>query len=188
MEDKKIKSLKGRLLSEKNIFLAIYLADSWMLNPELLEENDYQDFCALKDSFDKETIRRIIDLVKKRLEIILNDKDVFFKTKVFFKPKGQNEGKPVFRPLHTASLVDQIAMIAMLQVLVYEIGSEGQLIPSELSKMLPSHFYGNRISYDGKSLFKPWKEQYHAYTEKANEKLITLIQEGSQGYEVSLDL
>ncbi len=183
-----MKKLRERLLSEKNIFLAVYLANSWLLNPELLEENDYQAFWNLRDVFNKENISRTINGVQSRLEQILDEKDVFFKTNVYFKPKNQKDGETVFRPLHTASLIDQIAMVAMLQILVYEIGSENQLIPSELSKMLPSHFYGNRISYDGKSLFKPWKEQYHAYIEKANETLIARIKEGTQGYEVNLDL
>lgn len=178
-------NLRKRLLSEENIFLAIYLANSWMLSPELLDEADYQAFRALKDIFDEENITRTICDVEQRLSLILDDPDAFFQTKVFFK---QKEGQPVFRPLHTASLVDQIAMVAMLQVLVYEIGSNNQLIPSELSKMLPSHFYGNRISYDGRSLFKPWKEQYHAYTEKANEKLTALIEAGTEAYEINLDL
>lgn len=183
-----MKSLRERLLSEENIFMAIYMAKSWMLNPELLDEMDYRNFLALRDSFDEEKITSAIHDVQKKLTLILDDKDEFFSIKVYFKPKGQKDKTIVFRPLHTATLLDQIAMVSMLQILVYEIGSEGQLIPSELSKMLPSHFYGNRISYDGTSLFKPWKEQYHAYTEKANEMLIALAQEGSYKYEVNLDL
>lgn len=181
-------TLRDRLLSEENIFLSIYLADSWMLNPELLEESDYRDFLALKDIYDEENIAEVISQVKARIFEVLDKENVFFTTRVFFKPKGQKEGSTVFRPIHTARLIDQIAMIAMLQVLVYEIGTDGKFIPSELSKMIPSHFYGNRVSYDGKSLFKPWKEQYHEYTEKANEKLIEFSHSGEQRYEINLDL
>lgn len=183
-----METLRSRLLSEENIFLSIYLADSWMLNPELLEESDYKDFLALKDIYDEENIAEVISKVKDCIVDVLDNRDAFFTTKVFFKPKGKKEGSTVFRPIHTARLIDQIAMIAMLQVLVYEIGTDGKLIPSELSKMIPSHFYGNRVSYDGKSLFKPWKEQYHEYTEKANEKLIEFSHSGEQRYEINLDL
>ena len=151
-----------------------------MLNPELLEESDYRDFLALKDIYDEENIAEVISQVKARIFEVLDKENVFFTTRVFFKPKGQKEGKTVFRPIHTARLIDQVAMIAMLQILVYEIGTDGKFIPSELSKMIPSHFYGNRVSYDGKSLFKPWKEQYHEYTEKANEKLIEFSHSGEQ--------
>lgn len=120
-------TLRDRLLSEENIFLSIYLADSWMLNPELLEESDYRDFLALKDIYDEENIAEVISQVKARIFEVLDKENVFFTTRVFFKPKGQKEGNTVFRPIHTARLIDQIAMIAMLQVLVYEIGQTGSL-------------------------------------------------------------
>ena len=90
-----METLRSRLLSEENIFLSIYLADSWMLNPELLEESDYKDFLALKDIYDEENIAEVISQVKARIFEVLDKENVFFTTRVFFKPKGQKEGNTV---------------------------------------------------------------------------------------------
>lgn len=180
--------LRQRLLSEKNIFLAIYLMDSWLLNRELLNEVDLKRFWSLRDAFNQKYIAKTIKNVQHSIIKVLDNADQFFSAMVFFKPKDQKDGQTIFRPLHTAALIDQIAIISMLQVLVFEMGDEGELVPSELSRMLPSNFYGNRISYDGRELFKPWREQYHEYTEKANELLIQHSKTATYQYEVDLDL
>ena len=65
-------------------------------------------------------------------------------------------------------MIDQIAMTAMLQLLVFDIDKNGKLILSEMSRIIPDDFYGNRISIDGKHLFKPWQEQYQSYSSQAN--------------------
>lgn len=180
--------LKERVLSKKNIFLSIYLVDSYIENKELLSPQERQYLAALKDVFDKKIIGKIIKKVKKRIEQILSDEEEFFEVTVFFKPKKYDNGETIFRPLHSATLIDQIAMIAMLQVLVYDIGEGGKLIPSELGRLLPSNFYGNRISYNGFQLFKSWQEQYQEYTTKANEMLYNYCETSEYKYEVSLDL
>lgn len=179
-------SLRTRLLSEENIFLAVYLTETWLQNEELLDEDDQKSFRTIKDIFDQAKTEQIISNVKAMLEKILDDSDAFFRVSVYFKPKGNKNNRTVFRPLHTASLMEQISMVAMLQVLIYEVGTEGKLIPSELSRMLPSNFYGNRISYNGHSLFKPWRDQYHAYTSRANERLAEYSQSGVYNYEINL--
>ena len=183
-----MEQLRQRLLSENNIFLAIYLLDSWLMDRELLNEADLKRFWYLQDVFNQKYIAKTIAAVQRRITEVLDDEDQFFSATAFFKPKDLKDGQTVFRPLHTAPLIDQIAMVAMLQILVYEINDENDLVPSELSRMLPSHFYGNRISYDGRQLFKPWKEQYHEYTEKANELLIQYSKTTTYQYEVNLDL
>ena len=162
--------------------------DSYILNKELLSPKERKELNALKDVFDVPTIEKAIIKVRERLEKVLNEETEYFKVTVFFKPKKYDNGQMVFRPLHTASLIDQIAMIAMLQVLVYDVGENGKLIPSELSRMLPSNFYGNRISFDGNQLFRPWQEQYQEYTTKANEMLYNYCETSEYRYEVSLDL
>lgn len=60
-----------------------------MLNPELLEESDYKDFLALKDIYDEENIAEVISKVKDCIVDVLDNRDAFFTTKVFFKPKGK---------------------------------------------------------------------------------------------------
>lgn len=182
--------LKKRLMSDENIFLSIHLVDSYIFNKELLCPAERKQLYSLKDIFNTNNINNTIDKVRSKLEKIINDENEYFESKVFFKPKKIDEnGDNVFRPLHTASLIDQIAMIAMLQVLVYDIDAiTEKLVPSELSKLLPSNFYGNRISYDGMRLFKPWQQQYKDYTSKANDVLYTSSETLEYKYEVNLDL
>ena len=177
-----------RLLSKKNIFLSIYLVDSYIENKELLDFKDRRLLMELKDVFNKRIIKSTIDKVETRIKQILDNDNEFFPVKVYFKPKKYENGHMIFRPLHTASLIDQIAMVAMFQVLVYDIGQGGKLIPSELSRLLPSNFYGNRISYNGSQLFKPWQDQYQEYISKANEMLFNYCETSEYKYEVSLDL
>ncbi len=183
-------SLRERLLSDENIFLSIHLVGSYIENKELLSPEERKELCLLKDVFNSNKINDTVKTVHSKLRKILDDQNEYFESKVFFKPKKINdEGKSVFRPLHTAALIEQIAMIAMLQVLVYDIDVEtGKLIPSELSRLLPSNFYGNRISFDGMRLFKPWQEQYQEYTAKVNDILYICSETFEYKYEISLDL
>lgn len=182
--------LKKRLLSDENIFLSIHLVGSYIQNKELLSPEERKELYSLKDVFNSSKINNTIIKVRSKLDKILNNENEYFESKVFFKPKKiDDEGKNVFRPLHTASLIEQIAMIAMLQVLVYDLDVKtGKLVPSELSRLLPSNFYGNRISFDGMQLFRPWQEQYQEYTTKANGILYTCSETFEYKYEVSLDL
>lgn len=181
--------LKSKVLSDENIFLSINLMDSYLQNKELLTSAEREKVAILSDVFNDTEISKTIKLVHTRLLNILENDDNFFECSVYLKPKGHDNGKKEFRPLHTASLIDQIAMIAMLQVLVYDTDSQpGQLIPSELSRLIPSNFYGNRISYDGRKLFKHWTTQYQNYSSKSTELLNEYCKTGEYKYEVSLDL
>lgn len=182
--------LEKRLMSDENIFLSIHLVGSYIQNKELLSREERKELYLLKDIFNLNKIKKTIKNVRVKLKKILNDENEYFEAKVFFKPKKiDDEDNNVFRPIHTTSLIEQIAMIAMLQVLVYDFDTKtGKLVPSELSRLLPSNFYGNRISFDGMHLFKPWQEQYQEYTAKANDILYTCSETLEYKYEVSLDL
>ena len=75
-----------------------------------------------------------------------------------------------FRPLHSTGLITQIAIVSMLHLFVYEIPEEEEGDPklrlSNLSRLIPSDFYGNRVSVKPEYLFKPWKQQYQKYKMK----------------------
>lgn len=131
-------SLQKRLYSESNLYLAAYLAPSYVFNEELLCSEDRQTLHALKDAYNEDVYQETMESVKMRLQKIMNDPNDYFHTEVYFKPKsfmetkdGNGEGSMVFRPLHTANLVDQIAMVAMLQLLVYDVQDDNTLVPSE---------------------------------------------------------
>lgn len=96
------------------------------------------------------------------------DEDKYIEAKVYFKPKKLSEnGKLEFRPLHSTDLITQIAIVSMLHLFVYEIPEEEEGDPklrlSNLSRLIPSDFYGNRVSVKPEYLFKPWKQQYQKY-------------------------
>lgn len=181
-------SLRDRLLSDENIFLAIYTVDSYIQERELLDSEDTELLARLKDVFNRNIMEDTVRKVKGRLALILENDSEYFTTTVYFKPKKFEDGKDVFRPLHTAKLMDQIAITAMLQILVYEVNERRELVPSELSRLIPSNFFGNRISYGGRTLFKPWQEQYQQYMTKANEILYKAGETHQYLYEVTLDL
>ena len=111
-----------------------------------MDDSDRMLLHSLTDIYNEDNISTVIQDVQNQILKLIKRDDEFFRINVFFKPKGVKGEDTLFRPIHTAKLVDQIAMVAMLQVLVYEINSDGKLIPSELSRMLPSNFYGNRIA------------------------------------------
>lgn len=187
-------SIKERVLSDENIFLAVYLANSYIQNVELLSKEDRNTLESIKDIYCEEIVVELMKKVKTRISSVLERDEDYFEICVYLKPKKREEGVNVFRPLHTANLVDQISIIAMAQILIYDYEPYGsdcekaKLVPSELSRLIPSNFYGNRVSYCGTELFKPWQEQYHKYTSKANDRLYEFSQTREYKYEIDLDL
>lgn len=181
--------LYDKLISSENIYKAIYSLHSYIQEPDLLDTsrestyfNDlgYSDkalYDILADPYAFDTIvPRVIKLCRERLQCILNNRDELFEAKVFFKIKKvepdseteTGEAKLTFRPLHTASLIDQICMAALLQPLMYDdTDTEREL--SQLSKLIPSYFYGNIPSKDPAKLFEPWALKYREYTGKVNQ-------------------
>lgn len=180
--------LENRLFSEENIFLAIYSVESYIQNKELLSLEDKIELIHLKDKFNEEIIDMWVSKVKKRLSEIYYSEDKYLDTKVFFKPKKFTEGAVCFRPLHVSSLLDQIVAVSMLNVLVYDFDGEGRMSMSNLSRLIPHNFYGNRIAYEPENLYKPWQSQYKEYTSRANELYVRYHDTLEYKWEVSLDL
>lgn len=180
-------NIREYVLSEQNIYHAIYSVRSYLEEPELLSCADKELLNSLADPFDSVMIDWMIEKVRKAIEEILDDESRLFKTRVFFKPKG-NEG---FRPIHTAALADLIAMAAMLHPLVYEIPGEEnswKLNLSNYSRLIPQNFYANKISLKPERLYERWNVQYKKYMQKASGYFRTFHKNGKYKYEVKLDL
>lgn len=175
-----------KLFNDKNIYLALYSVESYITNRELLSSKDKKKLEQLKDKFNEKNIRYWINLVKKRLEKII-DNDEYLETKVYFKPKSYKDNRVDFRPVHTATLLDQIAIVAMLNILIYDI-EDSKITMSNLSRLIPHNFYGNRVAYQPEKLFKPWQDQYKEYTTKANELYRKFHENREYKWEISLDL
>lgn len=186
-------TLESYILSDENIYLAIYAAKSYVFDPQLLCKEDREMLNRLQDPFNEALIDQTIRNIKQILKSALKDKDYFFKVQVYYKPKDYNDEdkKIVFRPIHTADLLQLIAMVAMLYPLIYEIPNEDngwKLNLSNYSRLIPNNFYGNRVSKDPEELFKKWNRQYKKYSKAANEYFKTYRASGEYKYELKLDL
>ena len=181
---------REHLLSDINIYLAIYSLNSYIFEYNLLKPEDRQLYHQLQDKFDERLVSKVSEDVKKRIEQLLDDPDEFIQAKVYFKPKKLVDGKLEFRPLHTTDLITQIAIVSMLHLFVYEIPEKEnpKLTLSNLSRLIPSDFYGNRVSVKPESLFKPWKQQYQKYNQNSNDALKKYHTSLEYKYEVTLDL
>lgn len=178
------------LLSDQNIYHAIYSLRSYIFDFELLTENDKEKYYRLQDKYDEIYIKEIIKNVRDKITDLIDKDDCFIEAYVYFRPKKLDDKEKVtYRPLHTTDIINQIAIVAMLHLLVYEIADvEKKLYLSNVSRLLPGNFYGNRVSLNPEFLFKPWKQQYQAYTQNANEALKKYNASLEYKYEVSLDL
>lgn len=181
--------LYKRLISDSNIYLSIYSLDSYIFNKELLSDEDKLLMEKLKDKFNESFINQIIEKVRNCLEKLVLEHDYFIKAEVYFNPKKYENGEVKFRPLHISNIISQIALVSMLNMFIYEFNDGNEkLTLSNISRLIPSNFYGNRVSTKPEILFKSWKDQYKLYTQTANELFKTYHTTREYQYEVDLDL
>ena len=149
-------SIRKRLFSKQNIYLALYSVESYISNRELLDKGDKEELSKLKDKFDEENIEKWIEKIQERLYQLI-DEFHYLHARVFFKPKkcDADNDKVVFRPLHSSSLLDQITAVAMLNILIYDFDADNKIAMSNFSRLIPHNFYGNRVAYEPEKLFKP---------------------------------
>lgn len=188
-ESIKSSSVYKRIFEDDFIYKAIYSLESYVFEKDLLEKDDYILMLKLRDPFNHEVISNTIDAVRKKLKAVLIDGD-FFEAQVYFRPKKINDdGELESRPLHSASLITLISSVVLLNVLLLEIGNNEKSIElTELARMLPSNFYGNIPSEKPEHLFKPWYNQYKAYTEAITKSYYDYTKTKEYKYEVTLDL
>ena len=182
--------LYQQIINEKNIYSAIYSLESYIFEEGLLSENDIKTYHSLYDKHNSDIIDPIIRQCSERLRILLT-KDELFNVNVFFKLKKYNHEEKSFsyRPIHTASLIDQICMVCMLQVLMFEDKEDyGVRKLSNLCKLLPNNFYGNIPSTNVEELFCNWKNKYKEYSEKTIEKYNEYKETHKYTHEIILDI
>ena len=202
IDNRKKNSLKDSIVSYENIYNAIYCLESYVFEKGLLDcvipvkgtsdniiaKNDLELFYALGDKYNSKLILEVIQACEKRLnEILDTEKKVLFGISVYFKMKKVEGNKLVYRPMHSARLIDMICMVCILAKLMYD-DSDGIRNLSELSKLIPHNFYGNLPSTDVKYLFKNWKNQYKSFSDDVVQHCRTYQNSHRYLTEVCLDI
>lgn len=163
--------IKEYLYSSENIVHAIYEANDAIHEKNLLSSEDRQKLISFKDIFNEKLISEEVIIIKERLDDILNNNN-FFESEVYFAPKGLDENKQrKYRPIHTASLTDQLCMIAMLNTITndFSIYKEENNIIRKVRKFTPSYFYGNILSERPERVYEKWQDSYSAYLNQSIE-------------------
>lgn len=204
------------VISDHNIYRAIYALESYIeelyllntvansddekksgnTNSLLHNKSDLELYYLLQDKYNWAVIDEVIKVCKDRLKDIIIKPNEYFETSVFFSLKKYDDEKDKvkFRPLHTATLIDQICMVAMLQILMFEDsdGMEDSAVPrrfpSDLLKSIPDNFYGNRGSLKLDRIYERWAPNYQAYNRKIVESCDKYSRSHKYEYEVSLDI
>lgn len=185
--------LYKKIISKENIFSAIYSLDSYIFEKNLLTESDLKLYYCLKDKYNSKLIEAVMKKCENKLKNILDQElNVFFEAKVFFKAKKLDEdinGKIVkCRPMHTASLITQICIVCILNVLMYKESKSVERQLSDLSQLIPSNFYGNIPCTTPENIFYNWKNKYKEYSENIIKTYDIAKSTSAYKYEVSLDL
>lgn len=183
--------LREQILSEENIYKAIFAMESYISERDLLSPEDLDTFLRLRDKYDfNGIVSDTIEKCKKTLTQLLDDENELLEVNVFFKIKKlSSEGNTVveYRPLHTASLVNQICMASMLMPLMFD-DSNGKRNLSELSRMLPHNFYGNIPSCNIGSIFMNWTEKCRQYSQIVTTRCREYSKTREYDKEISFDL
>ncbi len=192
--------LYKEILSPQNIFSAIYSLDSYIFEKNLLSKKDLTYYYRLKDKYNQTLIQTTINECQKMLESILCSENLF-EIQVYFKAKkletdiseDQTESSDAqtivkCRPMHTASLITQICIVCLLNVLVYKNDKKGIRQLSDLSQLIPSNFYGNIPCTSPERIFFDWKEKYKEYSEAVISSYDAAKKDNTYKYQVALDL
>ena len=165
--------------------------ESYISERDLLSPEDLDTFLRLRDKYDfNGIVSDTIEKCKKTLTQLLDDENELLEVNVFFKIKklSSEENTVVeYRPLHTASLVNQICMASMLMPLMFD-DSNGKRNLSELSRMLPHNFYGNIPSCNIGSIFMNWTEKYRQYSQIVTTRCREYSKTREYDKEISFDL
>lgn len=181
--------LIDEILSEQNIFTAIFALESYIFEVGLLEPKDQELYYALGDKYNRIVIEKTIKLCENRLQRLLKMDD-FIELSVYFIPKkfDQDRNRIEYRPMHSAKLIDQICIVCMLKPLMINQYSIDQYELSDLSKTLPSNFYGNMPSGKIDQVFCDWRVKYKEFSENVIAKYSESIATMKFKYEVCLDI
>lgn len=79
------KSLRDIIISEENIYNAIYCMESYVFEKGLLNKDDLELYTALHDKFNFNIIKDVIKECQNTLHSILSDPKKLFDVRVYFR-------------------------------------------------------------------------------------------------------
>lgn len=174
-------------MNEENIYSSIYSLESYIFEKGLLSRSDLVLYNNLLDKYNTNLIKETIELCQEKLKEILTT-DRLFEIKVYLKPKKTDKNNSiVYRPIHTADLYTQICIVSLLNQIMFD-DTSGKRKLSDLSKLLPSNFYGNIPCTNIETIFEPWSKKYQEYSEKAIEANKKYCKTKKYLKEINLDL
>lgn len=189
--------LFNHIIDERNIYNAIYSMESYVFEKGLLSAKDIELYCKLTDKFNFAEINSFVGKCKCLLVDILENPSTLFEVQVYFKLKKteKDTGDVVYRPIHSADLLTQVCMVALLNIIMfddtYSENENSDTIDrrrlSSLSNLIPSNFYGNLPSVRVEAIFQSWKHKYQDYSDAIIEKYRQYSENKTYNYEVSLD-
>lgn len=189
-------SLYKRIVSDTNIYNAIYSLESYVFEKGLLDDNDLKRYNHLSDKYNRPLIEEVIEQYKIRIEEILNSEDELFEIRPYFRMKDYKDNVR-YRPIHTANLETQICLVCLLNPIMYKDTDpednnsnkeDAGRHFSDISKLIPSNFYGNIPSSNTDNLFVNWKIKYKEYSENVINKYNEFKESKEYTHEVCLDL
>lgn len=181
--------LYDSILSPENIYSAIYALESYIYEDTLLSAEDIYMYRRLADKYDFSYIDSVIKSCQERLRMLLDEPEDFFDIQLYFKPQGYTaDNRLAARPVHTACLLDQIAMVSLLNSLMFEVSRRKELQLSDIANLIPAHFYAHLPSTQADRLFEPEQLQFRKYADALLEKNARYKQTQEYTYGVSLDL
>ena len=197
--------LYKKVISDTNIYNAIYSLESYIFEKGLLSEDDIVLYNNLLDKYNFDFIDGIIKQCQAKLETILLNNDELLDIVVYFKIKKNDPVNGIeYRPIHTADLITQICIVSLLNLIMFEddglinkeeeeqntdnIQHKYKRNLSDISKLIPSNFYGNIPSTNVDYLFLNWKTKYQEYSSNVIGKYKEYRSNKKYKYEVCLDL
>jgi hypothetical protein len=180
--------LYNSIISKENIYKAIYSLESYVFEKELLNPENIEIYIQLTDKYNVDYIDSVILKCIQQIERLF-ETDELFSVNVFFKPKKIDKisQRVEFRPIHTADIITQICIVSLLNVIMFD-DSDNKRKLSDISKLLPSNFYGNIPSTNIDYLFEPWFKKYQKYSSDAIEAQKEYFKSRKYENEVNLDL
>ncbi len=182
--------LYKRVINRSNIYSSIYCVESYIFEKDLLSQEDIKLLNELRDKFNFKLINHVMISCEKKLKEIFLKEETLFEISVYLKPKkyDYDTEQAIFRPMHTANLITQICLVCMLNQIMFDDSDGKTRKLSDISKLLPSNFYGNIPSTNVSSLFVDWKTKYKEYSEAFISAYKEYSSTKKYKYEIVLDL